>query len=515
LFAVKVINMLKLFRFVSFLFISHSLFAQNDLPEVKYQFFKIDIDQKPAIKVKLNCKADQFGRTILIYPQEAWGQKALHKSIHSIKSLTAGATATLDGENGQINISHANATTQIDLEYILVQDFKDTLVNSHNNYRPIIQDKYMHVFGHSLLAFPSQLKNTSSVQIQIKWDKSFKNIVNSFNVNKHKQKFITNYNALSSSVFCSGDFKIKKHKIFDAQLYVAHRGTWIQMSDTAFNGIIYRTVYNQRKFWKDNTQKFFLITAIPLEGKVSKNIQGEIVSCDASCGGTALTNSFASFFTNNVCIDAYKFAWIFNHELMHNWIGLPNGIPLPKENEELAYWFSEGFTDYFAYKSLVKNGFADIKRINSEIQEQIIQPHYASVVKSMPNDSIKTNFWKNNDYQKLPYRRGFLIAWYLDISIRKKTNDFKSLDDFVKDMASSCKSTKETFNMPKFERMLNHFLGEDMSVFVKQHIIDGIPLDLENKIVWPGIKWIKPSDGDAIMLQLDENNADLRRFFYQ
>jgi predicted metalloprotease with PDZ domain len=487
--------------------------AKEILPEVKYAVSIQKTDNNIFLVVKLKCPTDKYGATFLVYPNETWGQSKLHNTIVSLKCITPNSTAELDNGNGQINVKHPMGIAEIEIEYILKQDFSDS-ISARNYYRPIIQNNYFHLLGHSLLAFPAQLKS-DFVSIEIKWHKSINSPINSFGAKKSKQKFVSNYNALTTSVFCSGDFKIKRYKIFDANLYVAHRGTWTQMDDSTFNGMVYRTVVSQRKFWKDNDQKYFFISAIPLAGKIVKDANGNIKSCNTSAGGTCLTNSFASFFTNNECLPKYKFYYIFNHELMHNWIGI-NGIPLPAENEELAYWFSEGFTDYFAYKNMVKNNFMSFKTFESEVQKEVVQPHYASTVKEMPNDSIKGNFWSNVEYQKLPYRRGFLIAWYMDIAIRKKTNNFKSLDDFIKDMASSCKSTKEKFNLPKFQRMFDHFMNEeDMSAFVNLHIIQGKVLDLENSIVWPGIKWIHPSDGNDLILQVDENNAELRRFFFE
>jgi predicted metalloprotease with PDZ domain len=487
--------------------------AKQILPEIKYAIALQKTDNSNCLVVKLKCPADKYGATFLLYPNETWGQSNLHNAIVSLKGLTANTTAELDKTNGQINVKHPANLTEIEIEYIIKQDFSDS-ISAENYYRPIIQNTYFHLLGYALLAFPSQLKS-DFVAIEIKWDKSIKNPINSFGAKKSKQKFVSRFESLTSSIFCNGDFKIKKHKILDAELYVAHRGNWVQMDDTTFNGMVYRTVASQRKFWKDNSQKYFFISAIPLVGKIVKDVKGNIKNCSASAGGTCLTSSFAAFFTNNECLPKYKFYYIFNHELMHNWIGI-NGIPLPTENEELSYWFSEGFTDYYAYKNMVKNNFMSFKEFESEVQKEVIQPHYESSVKDMPNDSIKTNFWFNKDYQKLPYRRGFLIAWYMDIAIRNKTKNFKSLDDFIKDMAASCKSTKEKFNLPKFQRMFDHFMNEeDMSAFVNTHILQGKVLDLESSIVWPGIKWTKSLEGNTLKLGVDENNAELRRFFYE
>jgi predicted metalloprotease with PDZ domain len=487
--------------------------AKKILPEIKYTIALQKQNNNNLLVVKVKCPTDKYGATFLSYPNETWGQSKLHDAVVSVTCLTANATAELDSQNGQINVKHPANISEIEIQYVLKQDFSDS-ISARNYYRPIIQNSYFHLLGHSLLAFPTHFKS-DLVAVEIKWHKSIKNPINSFGAKKSRQKFTSKFDQLTASVFCSGDFKIKKYKIFDASLYVAHRSTWVQMDDTTFNGMVYRTVVSQRKFWKDNSQKYFFISSIPLFGKIVKDVNGNIKNCNTSAGGTSLTNSFASFFTNNECLPSYKFYYIFNHELMHNWIG-SNGIPLPIENEELAYWFSEGFTDYFAYKNMVKNNFMSFKSFETEIQQEVIQPHYHSPVKEMPNDSIKGNFWSNIDYQKLPYRRGFLIAWYMDIAIRKKTKNFKSLNDFIIDMAASCKSTKEKFNIPKFQRMFDHFMNEeDMSVFVNLHIIQGKVLDLENSIAWPGIKWVHPSDGNDLVLQVDENNAELRRFFFE
>jgi predicted metalloprotease with PDZ domain len=57
--------------------------------------------------------------------------------------------------------------------------------------------------------------------------------------------------------------------------------------------------------------------------------------------------------------------------------------------------------------------------------------HYSSPVKNEPNDSIAAKFWTDKNYQTLPYKRGFIYAFYLDNQIRLASRDKKTIRDFL------------------------------------------------------------------------------------
>ncbi|PQB03498.1 hypothetical protein BST85_00255 [Aureitalea marina] len=93
-------------------------------------------------------------------------------------------------------------------------------------------------------------------------------------------------------------------------MYLAIRGQWQAFEDQQVVDMLGRTIQTQRDFWKDHSQEYFTVTLIPTQ-----------LDRGSSMGGTGLTNSFAANASNNKYLDFSGLSWLFNHELMHNWIG--------------------------------------------------------------------------------------------------------------------------------------------------------------------------------------------------
>ena len=182
--------------------------------------------------------------------------------------------------------------------------------------------------------------------------------------------------------------------------------------------VLEQTLTCQRNFWNDHSQNYFTVTMQPFPQENGSSFQG-----------TGLTNSFATSVSNNDQTELGQMVYLFNHELMHNWIG----HTIHNDNEEEQYWFSEGFTEYYTFKNIAKNkingldGTFFIDEFNRTIRDL-----YASSVTEAPNSEINyDNFWTNYEYSKLPYWRGAIFAFYLDQKIQQMSEGKQSLDDVM------------------------------------------------------------------------------------
>ena len=92
--------------------------------------------------------------------------------------------------------------------------------------------------------------------------------------------------------------------------FLATRGDWVPFSVDEIKGLLKETMENQRNFWEDHSQEYFTVTMQPI-----------FQSNGSSYQGTGLTNSFATSFSNNEFMEIGQMVHLFNHELMHNWIG--------------------------------------------------------------------------------------------------------------------------------------------------------------------------------------------------
>ncbi len=193
----------------------------------------------------------------------------------------------------------------------------------------------------------------------------------------------------------------------------------------------------------------------------------------SSWQGTGLTNSFALAASNNEHLEVQGLAYLLNHELQHNWIGLK----IKNENEEEQYWFSEGFTDYYTIKNIPVNRIygLDEKYFVQELNSKL-RNLYSSPVVASPNSEINyDNFWKDRDFSNLPYLRGAIFAFILDQIIRQDSRGTKSLDDVMKELLQN---SDENLSHAKFIETVNPYLAEDIEPYFNRHIIEGNPFDM-------------------------------------
>lgn len=274
----------------------------------------------------------------------------------------------------------------MNLEYILKQDTEGDLT-SKKMYRPVIQSEYFHVFSHSLFMIPLEYSEDKELEfdVSIEW-KDFPEAYkfqNSFGTNQKIQNIKnTTEGEFIESVFLGGDYRTYSLDIKDNTVAFTTRGDWITFKDSTMLNVLDNTITAQRDFWKDHSQKYFSVNLSPTVEKQGSSFQG-----------TGLNNSFDCSVSNSKYLEVEGLVYLFNHELLHNWIG----HLIKNANEEEQYWFSEGFTEYYTNKNIAKYSIYELdKSYYIDKINEIIRLLYASPVKEAPNSEINyDNFWQS------------------------------------------------------------------------------------------------------------------------
>jgi predicted metalloprotease with PDZ domain len=146
-----------------------------------------------------------------------------------------------------------------------------------------------------------------------------------------------------------------------------------------------------------------------------------------SVGGTGLSDAFAFFATPNV--DEAPITRTLAHESFHTWI--PGEIGgMPEENEAASYWFSEGLTDFYTGRMLVRSGLWTPQQFADDLN-QMLTAYAQSPVREAPNTRIAADFWSDQQVQQLPYQRGRFLMTIWDARLRAEG---RSLDQAVLEM---------------------------------------------------------------------------------
>ena len=124
--------------------------------------------------------------------------------------------------------------------------------------------------------------------------------------------------------------------------------------------------------------------------------------------------------------DHRELLYLLAHEHFHCWKG-----PGAEQPEELVYWFSEGFTDFYARRLLLRAGLWTLDDTVRDLNQKLAGL-WANPVRNRPNQDIAGEFWRSPAVGALPHQRGTLVALVLDHELRRRSDGRRNLDDFMR-----------------------------------------------------------------------------------
>lgn len=217
-----------------------------------------------------------------------------------------------------------------------------------------------------------------------------------------------------------------------------------------------------RDYWQDYDAPFYILSAIPLQHEVASSITG-----------MGLTDGLSVRYRGPMDLEKTR---VIAHEVSHNWLG----VRLKFESVGMENnWFNEGFNDYVAVCNLVRAGLYTKDDFLNYVNEGNLAAHYTSPVRNMPGDSIQVNFFKNKLYEKLPYQRGFIYAFYLDNQIRLASKGKNTLREFLQVLyKQNKKGGSRPLTANDFTKIISPFLpGRDVAVEIKDYMLNGRLID--------------------------------------
>ena len=443
----------------------------NDVADISYNvsYINTPINQ---LEVNFNYKSDANGNILLKFENNSWGDTNIYNCIGDFQVMPKPINVEFDRDNSYVKIT-TTPNQESTITYTIKQDFKEALKN-HHRYRPIITKDYFHILGMRLFMFPVELfKDTNSKALfNISWDSlPNKGLFHSSFGKERDQLIEVTQEELYASFFVGGDFRRYQFYYQNKPVYFVTRGDWKSISDKEVLKILEETVQSQYQFWNDAIKTQFSVSLIPTTEEKGYSI-----------GGSGLTDSFISFASNNPTTTNQRLTWLYNHELMHKWLGRT----ILNENEVEQYWFSEGFTDYYAYKLMLKHNNLTLKEFVDIINNEVLMPHYQDKVATIPNAELTfQKYWSNYaTYSKLPYRRGLLYALILDTQIKQQTNFTKSLDDLMLSLYDKAlKDSNFRLNSTTFKKELSTYLSNGALKDFEKYITNGELIDFKGQLL--------------------------------
>ncbi len=417
--------------------------------------------------------------SVFYYENTFWGETNRFNSLVIPEQANPAVSVVAFPDENEIVVRHPHRK-KVSFTYRIKQDFEDPAYQTF--FRPVVKDRFFHIPGQALFVAPlsfTQLPSGKKIAVTIEWigfPEHF-TLHNTFGSGQKKQKLhLLFWEEFYHSFFVGGDYRVHRFSYKGKPVYFAIRGEWYNgLSDEALFEDLQLAVRSQRDFWNDYTQPYFTVIMSPTVSQADSAYRGQ------SSNGTAVKNGFVIQSTNNPFNNREVYRYMFHHELMHNWIG----IEIVNRYEELNYWFSEGFTEYYTYKNRLRIGEISLEEWREAFNREVIEAHWKNPERNIPNYKVKDGFWKSRQVSKVPYRRGALFAFWLDNQLLLHSDYTFSLDDLMRKLLRHCQRTKAKFSDELLLEMAHTHLDRDIAYFFQKHVLQGEDLDLSTE------KWVE------------------------
>jgi predicted metalloprotease with PDZ domain len=262
---------------------------------------------------------------------------------------------------------------------------------------------------------------------------------------------LADVDALRNTALAAGDFRRQVRDVQGVPITFLAQGAW-PFADDAFADAVQRVLGVQvATIGSYPTDR---LTVILLPGLPN------------SAGGTVVKDAVVVYPRPEV--DVPHDAWalgLIGHEHFHLWTG---EVAYPAEDvpEGEVKWFSEGFTDYYADLTLLRAGVLDeaglVARINDRIRDYLANPHARTATTAV----LAERYWASQDYNRLPYVKGALVALLMDLRIRHASGGARSLDDFMRAVFAN----GAPYRPADLQRMLEETTGMDWDGFMDAYV---------------------------------------------
>ena len=429
----------------------HTVFA-NSYSSIYYTITPLFGNKVPAIKVTAEIRGEIRSQLSVDLPSR-WASGEYVEQLKEVKVDNFSYRIISNNELcSQLIITIPKFTDRVIISYEVHQKNGDPA----EVHEAIIRTDLVHSVGYGIFAIPSDAEETDKISFNIEW----KEMPNKWKtISSYGTAKLLNFTAkaqeLLHAIYAAGNLRIyqiadSKNPVF-LSLYRS-----FDVKDNLIVASLQEIVKTQRSFFNDHDFPYYAISLI--EGNDPN-----------SMGGTRLYDSFAAYLPKGMNHTDYYI--LFAHEHLHNWIG---GKISNNERGSLDYWWSEGFTDYYARVLALRSGGISLEEFIDECN-QILRNYYLSPVINQPNSKIKNSFWKNENVQKLPYARGFVFAVYLN-SLIKLYDDTKSVDNIILDLFKIAK--QQPFSVKSFKEIAKNYTFQGIEQEISRFIDQGKTINL-------------------------------------
>jgi predicted metalloprotease with PDZ domain len=404
-----------------------------------------------AVEVTMTFSGDADGRTRVRLPAAWAGTRRLDRTVVEVEA--DGARLTRRGSD--ITLSHRPGAP-VRLTYRVAQDYSGPpRVGFDRPYRPSTIPEGFTLIGWTVFG-PVEARERDGATFR--WGPAPAGWALASDLD-HAAGARIDVETLSDSVLVGGrDLELVTFQAAGGQVRVAVLGGW-RFSADALADRYGRMVEASADFWGEGRRPFFLALT-PLAGPPGAGAQS----------GLGLGDGLAIWLSSDSALD--EASHVLVHEQQHAWMPDRLGGLSVGGSEALDFWFSEGFTDFYTLRILLRAGLstpeAHLEALNRALRIQAEAPP------GLRNADVARAFFNDRRIAGLPYQRGLLLALAIDARLRRASGGLRDLDDAILAMRSGQGAAPA-----RLIRAYGEIGGEDLRPLLHQAIDEGRPIRLD------------------------------------
>jgi len=405
-----------------------------------------------GVDVSMLFLGDRDGRTDVRLPARWAGADRLERTVSEVRI----EGARMQHRRGTLRLRHRRGAP-IRLTYRVRQDYAGPPHVGERPYRPSTLPDGFTLIGWTVFA---RVTGREHDPVSFRWGPSVGAWRYASDLDSRGGE-ATDFETLADSVLVGAPgLRLVERETGHGPVRIAVRGSWrFSPEDLADRFVTIGKA--AADFWGDEGQPTFLALA-PLAGPPAAPAQS----------GLGLGDGVAVWLTRDQDLDQASHVLI--HEQLHAWMPARVGGVGAGRAEVLDFWFSEGFTDFYAYRMALRLGLITPEAYIAALDRALVlQARHPA---GLTNAAVARRFFSDPAAAGFPYHQGLLLAFILDDRLRALSRGQADLDDVVLAMRSG--------QGPAPRRLIAAFGelgGGNIEADLHQHVDLGRPIRL-----WPG-----------------------------
>jgi predicted metalloprotease with PDZ domain len=376
-----------------------------------------------ALAVEIRLAGDDDGETVLLLPDEWAGSDSLWQHVEAV-DVRGATSVTASGPAARV-MAHAPGAPLV-VRYRVRSAYAGDPGFGYEKAHPIVHRDWFFFHGEGVLAAPDgRMESPASFA----WG-AFPDgwtLASDLDHLRTGARPGTVTDVVESVAMGAPDLRVTERTVGGAPLRVAVRGSW-EFTPDAFADAVAAIVDAENRLWSDAGRPF-LVTLAPLGGE----------GPGYSFSGTARSDAFTVASTPNFSLrEASRF---LAHEYMHTWIARELG-GFPARDEVSMYWLSEGFTDFYAGRALLRAGLWTPADYVAELNTTLLR-NASSPARLATAREVSERFWTDPNVHQLPYDRGHLLGALMDYMVRRRTEGRADLDDVLNETRAVARQRRD------------------------------------------------------------------------